>query len=164
MNASRKPGLVYVFSIMASILSCLSSTGCSLTSGQPATPGQAAPLAPAQAMQAAPGKQPGASSDRGTIAHLSDIHFDPFYDPSLIAELIDKPADAWEGVFESSQINGYGTAGKDSNYTLMKSAFADMAARTDRGRKLDFIIFTGDFFLVANFKSALDILLSFSFI
>lgn len=148
MNALRKQGLVYAFSITASILSCLCliPTGCSLTSGQPATPSQAAPLAHASAIHAdPPGKQPGVLSARGNIAHLSDIHFDPFYDPSLLAALIDKPAGEWEAVFEASHIKGYGSAGKDANYNLMKSAFADMAARTDQGRTLDFIIFTGDF-------------------
>ena len=77
----------------------------------------------------------------GYIAHISDIHFDPFYDPTLLVQLINKEAADWEGVFETSTIKSYGTVGSDSNYNLLKS-FLDallqyelyFATRRDEGQ------------------------------
>lgn len=72
---------------------------------------------------------------------ISDIHFDPFFDPSLMNSLIHAPHTRWEAIFESSRIrlpNGYGS---DANYPLLKSVLTAMQQQ----RKFPaFIIISGD--------------------
>ncbi len=128
------------------LLLCL-IPGCGLRPGQPANPERVESIAqPADihSSGALPKPSP-AAQGAGNIAHISDIHFDPFYDPSLLAKLINTEAAEWEGVFNTSKIKGYGSVGSDANYNLLHSFLADMAGRTDAGHTLDFIVFTGDF-------------------
>lgn len=80
---------------------------------------------------------------QGNVAHVSDIHFNPFYDGTLMPGLLKYGADRWRMVFESSLVKGYGTWSKDeTNYNLLKSSLGKMAAVY---KDPDFIIFTGDF-------------------
>lgn len=77
------------------------------------------------------------------VAHISDIHFNPFYDTALMPRLMKYGADQWEQVFASSTVKGYGTYGKnETNYNLLKVSLENMAAVY---KKPDFVIFTGDF-------------------
>jgi sphingomyelin phosphodiesterase acid-like 3 len=80
---------------------------------------------------------------QGNVAHISDIHFNPFYDATLMPRLLKYGADRWSMVFESSEVIGFGTWGKDeTNYNLLKSSLEKMAAEY---KNPNFIIFTGDF-------------------
>ena len=80
---------------------------------------------------------------QGNVAHISDIHFNPFYDSAILPRLLKYGADRWSMVFESSEVKGFGTWGKDeTNYTLLKSSLEKMSAEY---KNPDFIIFTGDF-------------------
>ena len=136
------------FLIKVSILALLwlIPTGCGMNPAQLATPGRLETIVQLSDIYPVPSiKQAATSNETGNIAHVSDIHFDPFYDPTLLVQLINKEASDWEGIFETSTIKGYGTVGSDSNYNLLKSFLADMAERTEEGRQLDFIVFTGDF-------------------
>ncbi len=85
----------------------------------------------------------------GTFFTLSDVHFNPFFDPALVDQLMQTDVTGWAAIFRSSQVQGYGAYGEDSNYQLMTSAFAAM-----KGVKADpdFIIITGDF-LGHNFQA-----------
>lgn len=72
----------------------------------------------------------------------SDIHFNPFFDPSLMSKLINADYTGWEAIFESSAIqqpNGYGS---DANYPLLKSA---LRAMQQQNSAPSFIIISGDF-------------------
>lgn len=79
---------------------------------------------------------------------LSDIHFNPFYDPSLIQDLIKTDANAWDTVFANSSIKNnygyYGWSGQfwDTGYALFSSALA--AARAANPNP-EFITINGDF-------------------
>jgi len=78
----------------------------------------------------------------GNVAHISDIHFNPFYDPTLVAKLFQSDALQWESIFAASKVKGYGIYGKnETNYNLLISSLKNMATNS----KPDFIIFTGDF-------------------
>jgi hypothetical protein len=81
---------------------------------------------------------------------VSDIHFNPYYDPSLVPQLIKADASQWEPVFIKSTVKGFGVPGKDeTNYPLLVSALQSMAQTAE---KTDFVIFSGDF-LAHNFDT-----------
>lgn len=78
-----------------------------------------------------------------SFLQISDIHFNPFYDPDLALQLIKTDASQWEPLFIKSTVKGFGKTGKDeTNYPLLVSTLQSMAKT---GEKSDFVIFTGDF-------------------
>lgn len=100
-----------------------------------------APLSPATAQNAPSGK----------FLHLSDIHFDPFYNPAFNQAMFDAlnkaDADDWEKIFLSWGITTPETRTQfDSNYPLLTSAL-DRAMKPDgqTPAKYDYIILTGDY-------------------
>ncbi|MCP4218723.1 MAG: hypothetical protein GY765_29095 [bacterium] len=79
----------------------------------------------------------------GKIAHFSDIHFNPFYDTTLVPQLKKADASQWEQIYMTSTIKGYGDFGKDeTNFNLLTAALQNTAKAC---LNHDFIIFTGDF-------------------
>ena len=44
-----------------------------------------------------------------TVVAVSDVHFDPFYDPSLFASLQRAPVTEWAGLFATSTITDPGS-------------------------------------------------------
>jgi sphingomyelin phosphodiesterase acid-like 3 len=91
-----------------------------------------------------PAAKPAPAADSiGNVPHISDIHFNPFYDTTLLPQLITAEVNQWESIFETSKIKGFGTVNKnETNYILLVSSLKDMAKTS---KKPDFIIFTGDF-------------------
>ncbi len=89
--------------------------------------------------------RPAETKETGSPAnfvHTSDIHFNPFYDTTLVAQLVKAPADQWESIFQTSRIKDYSEVNKsDTNYPLFMSALENMAKMAG---KIDFIIITGD--------------------
>ncbi len=83
-----------------------------------------------------------ARASTGTFVILSDVHFNPFYDPALFAELMATEASGWSRVFESSALTEIAPAGSDSNYNLLASA---LRAAYDAAPDPDFVIYSGDF-------------------
>ena len=84
---------------------------------------------------------PAASTDN--VAHISDIHFNPFYDLSLFKNLNESEVTQWEEIFATSTIKGFGTYNKDeTNYPLLKASLEAMAQQS---KTPSFVIFTGDF-------------------
>ena len=74
--------------------------------------------------------------------HSSDIHFNPFYDTSLVAQLVKAPANQWESIFQTSTIKDYSKINEsDTNYPLFASALDHMVKFSTRP---DFMIITGD--------------------
>ncbi len=93
-----------------------------------------------------------AASDK--FLGLSDIHFNPFYDPSLIRDLIKTDAASWDTVFAKSSIKDdygyYGWSGQfwDTGYPLFSSTLAAVKAANPNP---EFITINGDF-LAHNFE------------
>ncbi len=85
-----------------------------------------------------------AETDTATVPHISDIHFNPFYDTSLVKQLIDADVSQWENIFATSKLKDLGSYGgtEETNALLLDSALADMAKTSDNRH---FILFTGDF-------------------
>lgn len=57
----------------------------------------------------------------GTFLSISDVHFNPFYDPSLVPRLVQADVQEWEGIFAGSQVTAVSTYGSDVNYPLLRS-------------------------------------------
>jgi len=83
-----------------------------------------------------------ASGEGRSFVALSDLHFDPFFDPSLVADLVKADAARWQGIFESSAVKGLAAYGSDSNYPLLAST---LSAAAELAPRPDFIVVTGDF-------------------
>lgn len=83
-----------------------------------------------------------AQQDTGTFVVLSDIHFDPLYDPDLVPQLQAADARQWQRIFESSKVTQLSAYGKDTNYPLLKSALSSLRFRTPEP---DFVLISGDF-------------------
>jgi sphingomyelin phosphodiesterase acid-like 3 len=79
--------------------------------------------------------------DTGVVLSLTDIHFDPFYDPILFPELVRSAPAEWTRIFENSQVTGYGQYGKDSNYNLFVSALRHAARAAPEA---EIILLAGD--------------------
>ena len=91
---------------------------------------------------AEPGKTGRSEASTGVVVSLSDIHFNPFYDPSLISSLIASNYTSWQGIFSNSRIQGYGAHNADTNYNLLNSALENIHRVAPHP---DFIIISGDF-------------------
>ncbi|MEP7145524.1 MAG: hypothetical protein ABI792_00805 [bacterium] len=74
--------------------------------------------------------------------NFSDVHFDPFYDTTLVKLLKRSGYKKWEKIFLSSHLKKLSSYGNDSNYPLFKSSLEDMKARIPDP---EIIIITGDF-------------------
>jgi len=73
---------------------------------------------------------------------VSDIHFDPFADPSIVTKLEAADVSEWEAILASSTVTAFSTYGHDSNDPLLRSAFAEMKARIPSPA---FVLISGDF-------------------
>ena len=72
---------------------------------------------------------------------ISDIHFDPFADPSLFESLAKEPVSEWDRLLASSSEGGVSQLGSDSNYVLLESCLTAAARTCPRP---DFILYPGD--------------------
>ena len=75
------------------------------------------------------------------VVVFSDIHFNPFYDPSVFTQLNASDADNWPGIFQTSSIKGPPTWGADTSYPLLVIALASIRQNLS---KCPLVIFTGD--------------------
>jgi len=78
----------------------------------------------------------------GQFLNLSDIHFDPYYDPALIDSLAKSEVGEWAAIFQSSSIQTLSTYGADANYPLLASSLKKMKESIPHP---DFIMISGDF-------------------
>jgi sphingomyelin phosphodiesterase acid-like 3 len=81
------------------------------------------------------------SDNEGTFLMVSDVHFDPYADPSLVKQLAAAPVDQWKSIFESSPQTVFSTYGKDTNYPLFKSFLAEAAQHGE----YDYVLVNGDY-------------------
>jgi sphingomyelin phosphodiesterase acid-like 3 len=78
----------------------------------------------------------------GQVVSISDLHFNPFYDPTLVNALMQADYTKWQAIFARSSVLGYGTHKADTNYVLLNSALDNIYAQSPHP---DFIIISGDF-------------------
>ena len=73
---------------------------------------------------------------------LSDIHFNPFADPALVAKLEAADAGEWEAIFATSTSTAFSTYGSDVNDPLLRSAIGEMQEQLPAPA---FVLISGDF-------------------
>jgi hypothetical protein len=76
-----------------------------------------------------------------TAVVFSDVHFNPFYDPSLCPRLVAADASGWASIFETSSITAPPAWNSDTNYPLLVLALSSI--RQNLGAS-PVIIYTGD--------------------
>ncbi|GFK92929.1 hypothetical protein NNJEOMEG_00757 [Fundidesulfovibrio magnetotacticus] len=79
-------------------------------------------------------------ASRGRFLIFSDVHFDPFADPSRVKALAAAPAGSWREILAAPG-QGLGPYGKDTGDALFQSFLDDMARRLPDP---DFLLFPGD--------------------
>ncbi len=72
---------------------------------------------------------------------FSDIHFNPFYDPSLCPRLASTDPAAWASIFQTSRITAPSPWGQDTNYPLLVLALAGIK---QNAAATPLMIYTGD--------------------
>lgn len=79
----------------------------------------------------------------GRFVTITDLHFNPFFDTTLVAQLKAKPVAEWGAILASTKQGGFGDYGgtDETNDALLGSVLADAASRE---RAPDFVLFTGD--------------------
>ena len=73
---------------------------------------------------------------------VSDIHFDPFFDPSLVAKLEAADVSQWDAILATSTQTGFSPYGSDINDALLRSAVAEMKKQIPSPA---FVLISGDF-------------------
>lgn len=78
---------------------------------------------------------------QGNFLILSDVHFDPYADKSLVPQLAKAPVEKWDSIFSSSrktQVAGYGV---DTNFPLWHSCLEAIK----QFNQVDYVIVNGDY-------------------
>jgi sphingomyelin phosphodiesterase acid-like 3 len=84
----------------------------------------------------------GSSDDTGfPVVVFSDVHFNPFYDPTLFQQLNNEDFTQWAGIFQTSKIKPPSSRGSDTNYHLLVLALSGI--KQNMGVS-PLVIFTGD--------------------
>lgn len=83
----------------------------------------------------------GSGTSNFPVVVFSDVHFNPFYDPSLFEALNAADVDQWADIFRTSGVTAPSTWGQDTNYPLLALALSNI--RQNLGAS-PLVIFTGD--------------------
>jgi sphingomyelin phosphodiesterase acid-like 3 len=73
---------------------------------------------------------------------LSDIHFNPFADPAIVAKLEAADVSQWDAIFASSAVTAFSAYGSDVNHPLFQSALGEMQKQIPSPA---FVLISGDF-------------------
>src|SRR5258706_2146085 len=77
-----------------------------------------------------------------TFLAVSDIHFNPFADPALVARLEAADVSQWDAILASSTVTAFSTYGSDVNDPLLRSALGEMQKQLPSPA---FVMISGDF-------------------
>jgi hypothetical protein len=73
---------------------------------------------------------------------VSDIHFNPFADPAIVAKLEAADVSQWDAIFASSAVTAFSPDGSDTNDPLLRSALGEMQTQLPSPA---FVLISGDF-------------------
>ncbi|HEX2122672.1 MAG TPA: metallophosphoesterase [Thermoanaerobaculia bacterium] len=73
---------------------------------------------------------------------VSDIHFNPFADPAIVAKLEAADVSEWDAILASSTVTAFSTYGSDVNDPLFRSAIGEMRKQIPSPA---FVLISGDF-------------------
>ncbi len=83
---------------------------------------------------------------QGLFLIITDIHFHPFADPSLVEALASAPVEQWQSILSGSSQTGFAQYGTNTNYPLLQSALrAAQQVANSRGAPYDFVLKPGDY-------------------
>ncbi len=77
-----------------------------------------------------------------TFLAVSDIHFNPFADPALVAKLEAADVSQWDAILASSTMTAFSAYGSDVNDSLLRSAIGEMQKQLPAPA---FVLISGDF-------------------
>ena len=83
-------------------------------------------------------------SQTGNVLLLSDIHFDPLGDRSIVTQLLNNEVSKWPNILAAApsfQKGLYPSFGSDTNYYLLKSALSAAVSK----EPFDFVLISGDY-------------------
>ena len=106
--------------VRAGMMAIVAAAGCATAGGAPADPAGAP----------------------HTVLLVSDLHFNPFADTSLVRTLRGTPTSGWARVLARTQPSTPSKYGADTNYPLLRSAGAAMKQAAPAPA---FVVITGDF-------------------
>ena len=84
---------------------------------------------------------PSAKAATNKFLLVSDIHFDPMADPTLVAELAAAEPAQWEAILQRSKLTRFSQYGQDTNWWLLQSALDQMRKTLPHP---SFVMYTGD--------------------
>jgi hypothetical protein len=76
---------------------------------------------------------------QGVFLHLSDIHFNPFADQTIVRRLIAAPVEQWAAIFRASESTPFWDKNQDTTFPLLTSMLA-----ATKGPAYDYVLSTGD--------------------
>lgn len=97
---------------------------------------------------------PGPDSSVYQVVTISDLHFNPLYDPALYSSLVAADSSQWAGIFQNSQVQTPTGGGTDTNYPLLLLTLRDMKQHMGAS---PVVLFTGDMlghYIPENFSCA----------
>jgi hypothetical protein len=84
---------------------------------------------------------PSAKAANNKFLLVSDIHFDPMADPTLVAELAAAEPAQWDAILQRSKLTRFSQYGQDTNWWLLQSALDQMRKTLPHP---SFVMYTGD--------------------
>jgi hypothetical protein len=85
---------------------------------------------------------PGAHQTSQRVLSITDVHFNPFADPDLVADLAMMPGAAWDDFLAMHASTELPKTGQPTNYALLTTILENARLRVPAP---DFILYTGDF-------------------
>ena len=80
-------------------------------------------------------------SDPYQVVTISDLHFNPLYDPTLYSDLVEVDPSHWADIFQMSHVLTPTGDGTDTNYPLLVITLGDVKQHM---RASPVVLFTGD--------------------
>src|SRR3954469_16913264 len=77
-----------------------------------------------------------------TFLSVSDVHFNPFADPALVAKLEAADVAQWDAILASSTVTAFSTYGSDVHDPLLRPALVEMRKQLPAPA---FVMISGDF-------------------
>ena len=75
------------------------------------------------------------------IVTVSDVHFNPLYDPTLFPQLVAAPPSQWASIYKTSKVTAPSIGGTDTNYPLLALTLASLQKSA---KNSPVVLFTGD--------------------
>jgi hypothetical protein len=79
------------------------------------------------------------AAGQGVFLHVSDVHFNPFADPTIVRRLIAAPMEQWAAIFRGSKNTAFWIKNQDTTFPLFISMLA-----AAQGPAYDYVLSTGD--------------------